>query len=274
VKILSDKTVRNILCPLRACLATARMEGLIRHNPADGVQLPNRPGIDDELEDGPVRAFTREQLAAFLLVVDRRHRPLFRLLASTGLRISEAVALQWRHLQLDGPRPHVKVRRGIVRGRLGPPKSKHSRRDVAIPAALVDELRSWRKQTDHPDDLDLVFPAMNGQPLNVSNMRRRVLKLAAGEVDAGWAGFHTFRHTFASMLFERGANAKQVQVALGHHSAAFTLATYVHLLDGDVAAPLDLDAELAAQRPAVTEHVGLLAAAAYDESRPVGGLLT
>jgi hypothetical protein len=47
------------------------------------------------------------------------------------------------------------------------------------------------------------------------------------------------------MVFKRGANAVQVQRWLGHHSAAFTLATYVHLLDGDLGHALDLDAELA-----------------------------
>jgi len=40
------------------------------------------------------------------------------------------------------------------------------------------------------------------------------------------------------MLFAEGRNAVQVQRWLGHHSAAFTLATYVHLLDGDLGAPL------------------------------------
>jgi integrase len=40
------------------------------------------------------------------------------------------------------------------------------------------------------------------------------------------------------MLFAEGRNAVQVQRWLGHHSAAFTLATYVHLLDGDLGIPL------------------------------------
>jgi len=47
-------------------------------------------------------------------------------------------------------------------------------------------------------------------------------------------------------LFARGCNAVQVQRWLGHHSAAFTLETYVHLLPGDGAAALDLRAELVA----------------------------
>jgi hypothetical protein len=44
--------------------------------------------------------------------------------------------------------------------------------------------------------------------------------------------------TRASILFAEGRNAVQVQRWLGHHSAAFTLATYVHLLDGDLGEPL------------------------------------
>jgi integrase len=93
-------------------------------------------------------------------------------------------------------------------------------------------------------------------------VRRRALKPAAEEAGAPWAGFHTFRHTWASMLFERGANAVQVQRWLGHHSAAFTLATYVHLLSDDLGDPLDLGAELAdvatVNRPAELEKSPVL----------------
>jgi hypothetical protein len=46
------------------------------------------------------------------------------------------------------------------------------------------------------------------------------------------------------MLFERGANAKQVQRWLGHHSPSFTLSCYVHLLSDELDAPLDLGDEL------------------------------
>ena len=179
-----------------------------------------------------MRALTREQLTVFLSVVDVRHRLFFELLAaSTGLRVSEAIALQWRHLQLDGDWPHVKIRRGIVRGHIGPPKTKHSRRDVPLPRELVDQLRARRRATEWPGDEDLVFSNRDGGALHVGNVRRRVLKPAAEEAGASWAAFHTFRHTCASMLFDRGANAVKVQRWLGHHSAAFTLSTYVHMLD-------------------------------------------
>lgn len=89
-----------------------------------------------------------------------------------------------------------------------------------------------------------MFPVGNGTPLRQENVRRRVLKPAAEEAGVSWIGFHTFRHTCASLLFVRGKNAKQVQRWLGHHAARFTLDTYAHLLDDGVGKALELDAEL------------------------------
>jgi integrase len=88
---------------------------------------------------------------------------------------------------------------------------------------------------------------------DIENLRRRVLMPAMEEAGAPWAGFHALRHTCASMLFARGANAVQVQRWLGHHSAAFTLETYVHLLDGKLGEALDLEAELSDGRPGFGE---------------------
>ncbi|MDQ6803702.1 MAG: site-specific integrase [Actinomycetota bacterium] len=242
-RALSDSTVRNIVNPVRACMATAMQEGLIRSNPTHGVTLPFRPRVE-ESDDEEVKALHRDQLAAFLAVVHPRHRVMFKTLAATGLRISELIALQWRHVKLEGSRPVVRVRRAIVRGREHLPKSRHSRREVPLDVDLVRELRAHRTASEWGGEEDLVFPSMTGTPLMVENLRRRVLAPVAEEVGVPWIGFHTFRHTCASMLFERGANAVQVQRWLGHHSPAFTLATYVHLLSDDLGDALSLDVEL------------------------------
>jgi integrase len=108
----------------------------------------------------------------------------------------------------------------------------------------VSGLRQHRRDTEWPGDEDLLFPSLTGTPIQPNNLRRRTLRPLVEEVEAAWAGFHTFRHTCASLLFERGANAKQVQRWLGHHSPSFTLDTYIHLLPDQLDAPLELDAEL------------------------------
>jgi hypothetical protein len=117
--------------------------------------------------------------------------------------------------------------RAIVRGKVKPPKSKYGRRDVPLEAGLVFALRRWRKETEWAGDRDPIFPSAVGSPMNYSNTYRRILRSALEEVGVD-GGFHLLRHTCASLLFARGANAVQVQRWLGHHSPAFTMSTYVH----------------------------------------------
>jgi integrase len=237
--LLSDKSVCNYTVPLRACLATAVREGLLRTNPARDIDLPHRATIEDhEVED--VKALARDELDTLLALMPEAHRLFFRVLASTGLRVSEAIALQWQHLQLDGSTPHVKVRRALVKQTMGAPKSRHSKRDVPLDDDLALALRERRRDSEWPGEQDIVFPVGNGSPIMPGNLRRRVLKPIAQEAGVPWVGFHTFRHTCATLLFAQGRNAVQVQHWLGHHSPAFTLARYVHLLDGDLGEPLAL----------------------------------
>lgn len=234
-KRLSDRTITNAVIPLRAALATAKREGLIRHNPAQGLAMPHR----EQLPEEEAKVFSRDQLAAVLAMAPERHRPLFELLAATGLRISEAIALQRLHLQLDQSNPEVCIRRALVRGRIVPPKSKYGRREVRLPEPLAAKLRGHLAAQPAQDSTALAFPSEAGGPLDPGNLRRRVLKPLAEEVDAPWAGFHTFRHTFASLHLSQGTNLLQLSRALGHHSPAFTLTRYTHLLPGDEAPALE-----------------------------------
>jgi integrase len=238
-RALSDQTVRNIVVPLRACLATAVREGLLRVNPSREIDLPHRPTAED-MEDEEVKTMSPEELSAILDAMPEHWQTFFWLLAVTGVRISEAVALQWRHTQFDDDSPHIKIRRALVKGRMGPPKSRYGRRSIPIDAALADALRSAREVSKWSGDEHPVFPSRVGSCLDAEKLRKRVLMPARRQVGLPWVGFHAFRHTCASMLFAEGRNAVQVQRWLGHHSAAFTLATYVHLLDGDVGEPLTI----------------------------------
>lgn len=198
--------------------------------------MPHR----EQLPDEEVKVFSREQLAAVLAMAPERHRPFLELLAATGLRISEAIALQRLHLQLDQSEPEVCIRRAIVRDRIVPPKSKYGNREVRLPAPLAAKLRAHLAAQPDQDSTALAFTSEAGGPLDPGNLRRRVLKPLVEEVDAPWAGFHTFRHTFASLHLSQGTNLLQLSRALGHHSPAFTLTRYTHLLPGDEAPALDL----------------------------------
>jgi integrase len=237
---LTDKTIRNVLGPLRACLASAKREGDIAENPVVGAALPHRPRVEDD--DELPRPFPGDSMETVVDLVHPDHRLMFELLAATGLRRSELLGLAVRHMALDGASPRVLVRQrsrwqkgqGQV---IGPLKSRHARRDLPIPVDLADRLRDATSGRG-PDAL--VFESPYGGPYDPAHLWTRVLSPACAEAGVEWAGFHTFRHTVASRMFAAGRNAVQVQHWLGHHSASFTLKTYVHLLDpGDLGGPLE-----------------------------------
>ena len=77
-------------------------------------------------------------------------------------------------------------------------------------------------------------------PLQPDNVRRRVLKPLMEEIGAPWAGWHALRHSYASIQIANRVNIVALSRTLGHHSPAFTLSRYAHLLDGDQAPPLNL----------------------------------
>ena len=163
-------------------------------------------------------------------------RLFFEFLAHTGLRIGEAVALTWA--DVDFGKRRVNVRRRLYRGGFDSPKSRYGRRTVPLSQGLSQAL--WRLRGTVADDSP-VFASRTGGFLEPSNLFARVLKPAARRAGVPWAHFHTLRHTCATMLFRHGLNAKQVQMWLGHHSPAFTLETYVHLLPEDLPEPAFLD---------------------------------
>jgi integrase len=235
-RVLADSSVRNIMSPLRAALGTARREGLVRHNAAAEATLPHRARVEND-EDRP-RPFPSGVMELVVDLVHPDHRLMFELLAATGVRRSELLALEGRHLVLDGEQPHVKVRQRVRRRRgeglvVGPLKSRYARRDLPIPVELADRLKALGRGAEEP-----MFSSSVGRLLDPDNLAERVLAPACSEAAVEWAGFHTFRHTVASRLFAAGRNPVQVQRWLGHHSASFTLDTYVHLLDGDLGDPM------------------------------------
>lgn len=121
---------------------------------------------------------------------------------------------------------------------------------------MAERLRA-RRRDSYAGEHAPVFASVAGTELGRPNLAGRVLKpaaFAAGFVVAGddgeptvWVSFHTFRHTCASLLFDASRNVKQVAEWLGHADPAFTLRTYVHLMDEELGDADFLDAAVTAR---------------------------
>lgn len=235
---LSDRSIRNALTPLRRCLEAAAAEGLISSDLTSSLILPSRRG-GRSWDFRERRFLTRKELGSLLAEIPQAYEPLFVLLASTGLRISEAIALRWCDLDLDASPPRLRVRRSIVDGVVGAPKSRHGARTVPLAGDLA--LRLCELRPPDAETEELVFRNRDGRPLNPNNFRNRVLAPAATRAGVSGIGLHTLRHTCASLLIEQGASPLRLQRWMGHHSAAYTLETYDHLIDDELGGALELE---------------------------------
>jgi integrase len=138
---VAPNTVRLAVAPLRAMMATALDDGLIRSNPCVGIRLASTRK-DADASDESTRALTPDELERLLEKTPAEWRLLVRVLAESGLRISELVALTWRDVDLGRGRLHV--RRRVYRGRVAPPKSRYGRRTIPLsfdprPGAVDDQ---------------------------------------------------------------------------------------------------------------------------------------
>jgi integrase len=233
---LCSSSVRRRLAPLRALLATAVEDGLIRANPAAGVRVPRSPS--DRI-DQQRKALGRDELRRLLCELPPEWRLFVEFLVHTGLRFSEAIGVRWDDVDVEQGRLYV--RRRLYRG-VDEPKSRYGLRAIPLSPRMLASLTELRQTSNYRAEGDPVFASRMGTPLDYTNVYRRVFKPAARRAGVPWAGLHTLRHTCATILFRNGLNAKQVQLWLGHHSPAFTLAVYVHLSVDDLPDPAFLDA--------------------------------
>jgi len=257
---LKPKTVRKIVGTLSVILGEALDDGAIAANPAAALRKIYQA---DEFKGASrgCNPLTRDELAHLLHIAEtyaidragsrvhpyRRHRLFLLLLARTGLRLGEALALQWGDIDLPGG--VLDVRRAIVRGRISTPKNKKPRRvDLSTQLrATLAEVRDCRfarvvaldprLEAERRAAADVatawVFPGATGEPMDGDNFRARVFGPLLAAAKLRRVRLHDLRHSFASQLIAAGKELHYVQQQMGHHSPAFTLAVYGHLLPRD-----------------------------------------
>jgi integrase len=229
-------TVRAVLAPFREMYAHAIEDGHATTNPATGVLRRTR----GEAADRRAADFlTREELATLLDVV-RRDEPAWYAfvltLARTGMRLGEAVALQWD--DIDWHSGFVEVRRSYSKRRHSTPKSGKGRRvDLSnqlleVLAARLVDFKKAALRTGVPVPA-WVFPGDDADtPLDANNFRRRQWRRCVSRAKLRAIHPHVLRHTFASLLIAHGEPLPYVRDQLGHHSIQITVDTYGHLVPG------------------------------------------
>ena len=202
--------------------------GAINDNPATKVFPPKLKTRTVK----KIKYFDDKELKMFLeyleslepSIENQLHNALYRLLLATGLRIGEALALNWS--DIDFSEKLVNVTKTTLQSRevQDSPKTKGSNRIISLDNATLQILANWRKfQNNHNKVI-----GYDGQRLIYESERVRLSShLESARLPN--IGLHGFRHTHASLLMNNDVNPKEIQERLGHSKITTTLDTYSHL---------------------------------------------
>ena len=236
---LAPKTIELIHTVLSgACSHALRLE-IINRNPAAAAPPPSAPRKELKI---PVALAVLELLS--LAEEEMHYLFLFiHLLAYTGMRRGEAMALRWRNVHRDEAylfvaESTVKThRKGLV---LETPKTETSIRRIFLDEITVDLLARRREDQlrmrpemdpeDQPTDNDLVFPTADGGWMKPSNMLRDLKKLAC-RVGIPNLTFHALRHFHASVILDADDDLYKTSRRLGHSSISTTADLYGHTME-------------------------------------------
>lgn len=216
---------------LRAILNTAVEDELLERNPCTIRNAGRKPRVHH------VEVMTPQQIAVATSVMPQRLQALLLVTAWCGLRLGEALELRRGDVdRLPNGTFVVKVRRAVSRVKgawlVGPPKTAHGVRDVAVPPHVSEVLeRHLAEYTPQRDDA-LLFPSPRDPDTYLQrstlNLSWRPAAEAAGVPGMRW---HDLRHTGATLAAQAGATVPELMARIGHSTPAAAL-RYQHAAQG------------------------------------------
>ena len=175
------------------------------------------------------RSFIQHYYAEFDLA-------LFRLMAFSGMRVGEALALNWS--DIDYENKTITISKNLSQTKQGyvvsTTKTKKSNRTISLDDRTLLTLKKWhltqRKLLFKKgyNNNKMIFVRPNNKFITRNDIYQRSTRIAQ-TCNLHSIGCHGFRHTHASLLFESGANFKEVQERLGHTDISMTMNIYTHV---------------------------------------------
>lgn len=234
LETLSSTTVNHIHSFIRVVLESAVRLGIIPRNPAAYTDVPG-------IKTREMVPLSETQMKLFLASIAHERDKTFWVMAlSTGMREAELLGLRWS--DVDWERSQVRVRATLHRLEgeyvLEETKNVSSQRVLPLPIAAVQVLKEQQaKQEENKallgnawqDKWGLIFTTDAGMPIHATPLLRRFRRILSRLDLLESIRIHDLRHTFATLLIERGVHIKLVSELLGHSSINITLATYGHV---------------------------------------------
>src|SRR6516165_2520954 len=175
---------------------------------------------------------TPAEIKGLLSGLGLRERVLVLVAASTGLRQSELFGLKWGDIYFA--QNTMNVMRSIVCGVVGPCKTEASQKPVPVHPTVLETLGGWKQVCRFNKPEDSVFASRRHRgrkPIWGQAILRRYIRPVAQRAGIQKRfGWHTFRHTYSTLLRSVGTEFKVMQELLRHSSLRSTLDIYTQAI--------------------------------------------
>ncbi len=215
---LSPKTRGQVRALMHLLFEKAMLWELIelQRNPIELVQLRGT-----SRRTRRIQIIEPEKFRELVAILREPYRTMVIVAMCTGLRVSEILALRWEHIDFEAS--VILIQQGVVNGRIGRVKTEASHDAVPIDPAFADVLLKWRgSQTS-----GLVFQSsVTGGCFYAGMIQRQILRPKGEKVGIPRLGWHSFRHTYRSLLDETGAPVGVQQKLMRHANISTTMNVY------------------------------------------------
>jgi integrase len=212
-------TLKHIKALGSSLFKRAVIEQRIKTNPWHDVEMP-----DDAVDSAGTKHYTLVEAEDIIsALVDHVDCQLVMALSCfLGLRPGEIAALRWEDFDMES----VHIRRSVVRGIVGTPKTPESMATLPLIDLVRAPLMLWREKCGDPED-GWVFPSRNGTPVDLHNMITRTIVPILEEKGLVWKSLYSGRRGACTMTIEAtNGNYAVAQALLRHKSMTTTLSVY------------------------------------------------
>ncbi|MEC1158580.1 tyrosine-type recombinase/integrase [Cytobacillus horneckiae] len=248
-KEFSTNYVSSIHTSANMVFEYAKENKLIKEVPTMDITLPKKKKTVADLEKGDSikqKFLEKEELGEFLNIAknDGLEGDLltFTLLAYTGLRAGEMIALKWSDIDFDNQtltvyRTYYNPTNNKAKYTLLTPKTQTSHRTITIDKLVIDLLQVHKEEQDEIkkknepfyQDNNFIFATNEGYPKTIKAISIRLQRLLTKTKIKKDITPHSFRHTHTSLLIEANVHIKEIQERLGHSDINTTMDIYAHM---------------------------------------------
>src|ERR1700686_4093142 len=170
------------------------------------------------------RILTIKEFNLLLAKLTEPYRTMALVALFLGPRVSEIAGLKWNDVDWD--RSTISIARSWVIGEVADTKTEGSARPLPMDSDLAIVLREHRQRTKDYDSPWMFVNPATGNPYWPSKIRENHLVPVGIAAGIGRVGWHTFRHTYSSLLREYEVDIKVQQALLRHADIRTTMNIY------------------------------------------------